>query len=64
MTVGEYLRSFREQTGMSQAEGGEKLGTPQSAVAKLEARDDMLISTFVAYLEALAPSGSGTYVVL
>ena len=53
MTVGEYLRQFREEAGMSQAEVAEKLGTSQPSVAKLEARSDMLISTFVAYVEAV-----------
>ncbi len=53
MTVGEYLRGFREEAGMSQAEVAEKLGTSQPSVAKLEARSDILLSTFVAYVEAV-----------
>ena len=53
MTIGEYLRGFREEAGMSQAEVAEKLGTSQPSVAKLEARSDILISTFAAYVEAV-----------
>ncbi len=53
MTVREYLRGFREEAGMSQAEVAEKLGTSQPWVAKLEARSDILISTFAAYVEAV-----------
>ncbi len=53
MTIGEYLRQYREEAGMSQAEVAEKLGTSQPSVAKLEARSDVLMSTFTAYLEAV-----------
>ncbi len=53
MKIGEYLRRFREEAGMSQAEVAEKLGTSQPSVAKLEARSDVLMSTFVAYVEAV-----------
>ena len=53
MKIGEYLRQFREEAGMSQAEVAEKLGTSQPSVAKLEARSDMLMSTFVTYVEAV-----------
>ena len=53
MTVGEYLRQFREKAGMRQAEVAEKLGTSQPSVAKLEARSDILVSTFAAYVEAV-----------
>ncbi len=38
---------------MSQAEVAEKLGTSQPSVANLEARSDILISTFAAYVEAV-----------
>ena len=47
------MRGFREEAGMSQAEVAEKLGTSQPSVAKLEARSDVLMSTFVAYVEAV-----------
>ncbi len=38
---------------MSQAEVAEKMGTSQPSVAKLEARSDVLLSTFAAYVEAV-----------
>ena len=47
------MRGFREEAGLTQAEVGEKLGTSQPSVAKLEARSDMLVSTFAAYVEAV-----------
>ena len=53
MKIGEYLRQFREEAGMSQAEVAEKLGTSQPSVAKLEARSDILLTTFIAYVEAV-----------
>ena len=53
MKIGEYLRQFREEAGLTQAEVAEKLGTSQPSVAKLEARSDVLISTFAAYVEAV-----------
>ncbi len=52
MKIGEYLRQFREEAGLTQAEVAEKLGTSQSAVAKIEGRDDVLLSTLIAYVKA------------
>ncbi len=53
MKIGEYLRQFREEAGLSQAEVAEKLGTSQPSVAKLEARSDVLMSTFAKYVKAV-----------
>ncbi len=53
MKIGEYLRGFREEAGLTQAEVAEKLGTSQPSVAKLEARSDVLMSTFAKYVEAV-----------
>ncbi len=52
MKIGEYLRQFREEAGLTQAEVAEKLGTSQSAVAKIEGRDDVLLSTLISYVKA------------
>ena len=47
------MRQFREEAGLSQAEVAEKLGTSQPSVAKLEARSDVLMSTFAKYVKAV-----------
>ena len=53
MNVGEYLRHLREKAGLSQTEVASVLGVGQPAVSKLEARTDILLSTFGSYVEAV-----------
>ena len=52
MNIGSFLRQVRERAELSQRELAAKLGTSQSAVAKIEGRDDVLISTLIAYVKA------------
>lgn len=52
MTIGDFLRQVREQAELSQSELAAKLGVTQSAVAKIERRDDVLLSTLIAYVKA------------
>ncbi len=51
--IGEYLRQKRHEAGLTQAEVAAALGVGQPAVAKLEARSDILLSTLQAYLKAV-----------
>ena len=53
MTIGEYLRQLRKRAGLSQTEVAAALGVGQPAVSKLEARTDILLSTFSSYVEAV-----------
>lgn len=50
------LRMLREALGMTQAEVAAKAGMTQSDLSKLEARDDVKLSTLNRYLEALGSS--------
>ena len=52
MHIGSFLRQVRERSKLSQRELASKLGTSQSAVAKIEQRDDVLLSTLIAYVKA------------
>ncbi len=52
MHIGSFLRQVRERAKLSQSELAAKLGTSQSAVAKIERRDDVLLSTLIAYVKA------------
>ena len=47
------LLSLRRQMGLSQAEVAARMGTSQSAVARLEAGHDARISTVTRYLAAV-----------
>lgn len=46
------LAMIRKAADLTQAELAERLGTDQSAVSRLERRDDMLLSTLASYLTA------------
>jgi len=51
---GEYiLRSLRQERNVTQTDLSEILGMDQSAVSRLEARNDFLLSTLNAYIHAL-----------
>ena len=52
MKIGSFLRQVREQANLSQSELAAEMGTSQSAVAKIEHRDDVLLSTLIAYVKA------------
>ncbi len=52
MRIGSFLRQVRERAKLSQRELAAQLGTSQSAVAKIEQRDDVLLSTLIAYVKA------------
>ncbi len=52
MHIGSFLRQIRERAGLTQGELGDAMGTSQSAVAKIEGRDDVLLSTLIAYVKA------------
>jgi transcriptional regulator with XRE-family HTH domain len=52
MTIGSFLREVRERAGLSQRQLAANLGVTQSAVAKIEGRDDVLVSTLIAYVKA------------
>lgn len=47
------LRTLREALGKTQSELAEKLDMTQSEVSRLEARDDVLLSTLARYAAAL-----------
>ena len=46
------MRQVRDRAKLSQRELAAKLGTSQSAVAKIEQRGDVLLSTLIAYVKA------------
>lgn len=51
---GEYvLRSLRQERNVTQTHLSEILGMDQSAISRLEARNDFLLSTLNAYIHAL-----------
>ena len=52
MHIGSFLRQVRDRAKLTQRELAAKLGTSQSAVAKIEGRDDVLLSTLIAYVKA------------
>ena len=52
MHIGSFLRQVRERAGLTQSDLGDAMGTSQSAVAKIERRDDVLLSTLIAYVKA------------
>ena len=52
MQIGTFLRQVREQAKLSQRELAAKMGTSQSAVAKIERRDDVLLLTLISYVKA------------
>ena len=52
MKIGSFLRQVREQAELTQRELAANLGVTQSAVAKIERRDDVLLSTLIAYVKA------------
>jgi transcriptional regulator with XRE-family HTH domain len=52
MTIGDFLREVRERAELSQSELAANLGVTQSAVAKIERREDVLLSTLIAYVKA------------
>jgi transcriptional regulator with XRE-family HTH domain len=52
MTIGAYLRQVRERAELTQSELAANLGVTQSAVAKIERREDVLVSTLIAYVKA------------
>lgn len=47
------LRSLRNKRQITQKQLSEQMGVEQSAISRLEARDDFLLSTLNAYIEAL-----------
>ncbi|HEX3883220.1 MAG TPA: helix-turn-helix domain-containing protein [Stellaceae bacterium] len=51
--VGNRLRELRQLAGMTQAELAHLLNTDQTAVSRLEKREDIRISTLRGYIEAL-----------
>ncbi len=52
MHIGSFLRQVRDRAKLTQRELATKLGVTQSAVAKIERRDDVLLSTLIAYVKA------------
>ena len=46
------MRQVRDRAKLTQRELAAKLGVTQSAVAKIERRDDVLLSTLIAYVKA------------
>ncbi len=52
MHIGSFLRQVRDRAKLTQSELGDVMGTSQSAVAKIERRDDVLLSTLIAYVKA------------
>ncbi len=52
MHIGSFLRQVRERAGLTQSDLGDAMGTSQSAVAKIEGRDDVLLSTLISYVKA------------
>ena len=52
MHIGSFLRQVRDRAKLTQRELAAKLGVTQSAVAKIEQRDDVLLSTLIAYVKA------------
>ena len=52
MHIGSFLRQVRDRAKLTQRELAAKLGVTQSAVAKIERRDDVLLSTLIAYVKA------------
>ena len=52
MKIGSFLRQVRERANLSQRELDAEMGVTQSAVAKIERRDDVLLSTQIAYVKA------------
>lgn len=52
-SVGESLKALREARGVTQAQLAEQLGLDQTHVSRIEGRDDLKLSTLLAYLHAL-----------
>ncbi len=52
MHIGSFLRQVRDRAKLTQSELGDVMGTSQSAVAKIERRDDVLLSTLIGYVKA------------
>lgn len=50
---GVVLRELRAQLGLSQVELAERLGVQQSAVSKVERREDMSVSTLIRVIESM-----------
>jgi len=55
------LAALRQAAHLTQEDLAERLGVNQSAVSKMERRDDMLISTLAAYLRATGADEFGFY---
>jgi DNA-binding XRE family transcriptional regulator len=47
------LGELRNALGLTQAELGERIGTSQKGISKLERQDDLLLSTLALYLDSL-----------
>src|SRR5579872_1130770 len=47
------LAALREERGLTQAEVARRMGTVQPHIARVEARDDVYLSTLASYIEAL-----------
>jgi predicted transcriptional regulator len=47
------LAALREGRGLTQTEVAERMGTVQPHIARVEARDDVYLSTLASYIEAL-----------
>jgi transcriptional regulator with XRE-family HTH domain len=52
MTIGDFLRQVRERADLTQRQLAAEMGVTQSAVAKIEHREDVLFSTLRAYVKA------------
>ncbi len=52
MHIGSFLRQVRDRAKLTQRELATKLDVTQSAVAKIERRDDVLLSTLISYVKA------------
>lgn len=53
IAIGKRLRDLRKISGLTQKELAKKLRIGQTALSKLEARDDIHVSTLKSYIEAL-----------
>jgi predicted transcriptional regulator len=52
------LANLRRTVGVTQVELAEALGTSQGQISRMERQQDMLVSTFASYLQALGVRAS------
>jgi len=52
MTIGDFLREVRERAELTQRQLAAEMGVTQSAVSKIERREDVLVSTLITFVKA------------